>query len=251
MSITLSSLLVVLVALLLDPSHGFSVLNMRVSSGNLQASASLPQTRDTIFSGRNELRDREKKDWIDRSVTYYAKVMREERRRNIGQIDLEQEASPDYREEFIVLAKKHYFARYKIKSGRPQHAEQIYRRIIDELVQEEEDGHCDHAKLAVTTLLLALLQQRMGDFKGTRATFLSFFRIAVLEMDEDTECACSAKVLQAYALFEMKQGNALKSLDLVTKAIKLDESLRPILQWKQFRDALALSAQRQQQPARA
>jgi hypothetical protein len=56
-------------------------------------------------------------------------------------------------------------------------------------------------------------------------------------MDEDKECACSAKVLQAYALFEMKRGHSLKSLDLATKAIKLDKSLASILKWKQFRDA--------------
>ena len=112
----------------------------------------------------------------------------------------------------------------------------IYPRIIDELSQEE-DGQCDHAKLAVTTLLLALLLQRMGDTKGTRSVFLSFFRIVVLEMDEDNECACSAKVLQAFALFEMKRGHSLKSLDLATKAIKLDKSLASILKWKQFRDA--------------
>jgi hypothetical protein len=73
----------------------------------------------------------------------------------------------------------HYFALRKIKDGKPQHAEQIYRRIIDELLHEEEDG-CDHAKLAVTTLLLALLLQRTGDSKNTRSVSLHFFRIVVV-----------------------------------------------------------------------
>ncbi|KAI2497717.1 hypothetical protein MHU86_16799 [Fragilaria crotonensis] len=159
--------------------------------------------------------------------------MREERRRNMGQLSPEDGHN---QQEFLTLAKKHYFARYKIKNGMPRHAEHIYRRIIDELSQEE-DGQCDHAKLAVTTLLLALLLQRLGDMKGTRSVFLNFFRIVVLEMDEDKECACSAKVLQAYALFEMKRGHSLKSLDLATKAIKLDKSLASIMKWKQFRDA--------------
>jgi hypothetical protein len=241
MSTLLSSMLVVLllVALLLNPAQGFGGISMTISSGNLQSSALVSPSleRDNLFAVRTQSHEREKKEWINRSVNYYTKVMREERRRTMGQIDALQEAKPDYRDEFLILAKKHYFARYKIKNGRPQHAEQIYLRIIDELSQEE-DGHCDHAKMAVTTLLLALLRQRMGDSKGTRSTFLNFFRIAFLDMDEDTECACSAKVLQAYALFEMKQGNSLKSLDLATKAIKLDDSLKPILQWKQFRDAL-------------
>ena len=182
---------------------------------------------------RNHL-EREKKEWISRSVDYYSKVMREERRRNERQGSFSEE--PEYQEQFAILAKKHYFALRKIKTGKLNHAESIYRRIIDEL-QHEEDGQCDHAKLAVTTLLLALLKQRMGDRKGTRSVFLNFFRIAVLDNDE-TECACSAKVLCAYALFEMRQGNARKAVELVNTAIKFDRTLTPVLQWKQFRDVL-------------
>jgi hypothetical protein len=230
--------------LILNPVHAFAGhrLSMVVSSDSLRkAAAATKQPSEKQSSGRipsqprrSLNRDGERMAWINRSVEYYTKVMREERRRNMGQLTLEE--GPEQREEFIDLAKKHYFARYKIKNGMPRHAEQIYRRIIDELSHEEE-GLCDHAKLAVTTLLLALLLQRQGDMKGTRSVFLSFFRIAVLEMDEDKECACSAKVLQAYALFEMKRGNSLKSLELATKAIKLDSSLASIMQWKQFRDA--------------
>lgn len=177
---------------------------------------------------------RKRKDWLDRSIAYYSKVMREERRRRIGQAkgyDTQQ-----YQDNFTLLAKKHYFALRKIKDGKPRHAETIYRRIINELVTDDE--HCDHARLAVTTLLLALLLQRTGNAKQTRSVFLHFFRVAVLD-NEDGECACSAKVLQAYALFEMKQGNPIKSLEIVQKAVKLDNSLEPVLNWKQFRDALA------------
>lgn len=129
----------------------------------------------------------------------------------------------------------------KIKSSTLDHAEYIYRSIIYELMNEakEDGGGCDHAKLAVSTLLLALLQQRTGDIKGTRSTFLNFFRIAVVEIEnEDKECACSAKVLQAYALFEMKRGNGRKSLEIVEKAVRLDKELRPVLEWKQFRDVM-------------
>lgn len=183
---------------------------------------------------RRKILEREKNEWISRSVDYYSKVMREERRtpENMDQ--------PEYQEQYAILAKKHYFALKKIKTGKLHHAESIYRRIIDELLQEE-DGECDHAKLAVTTLLLALLMQRMGDRKATRAVFLNFFRIAVLN-NEETECACSAKVLCAYALFEMKQGNAQKSLELVHSAIKFDNTLAPVLQWKQFREAATRSS---------
>ena len=192
-----------------------------------------------ILPTRRRLHERERTEWISRSVDYYSKVMREERRRNIGQVANFDD--PRYQEQFANLAKKHYFALRKIKSGNLHHAEWIYRKIINDLSREEQ-GECDHAKLAVTTLLLALLLQRMGDRKGTRSVFLNFFRIAVLDNGE-TECACSAKVLQAFALFEMKQGNARKSLELVKRAIEFDHSLAPVLQWKQFRDVLQRQAE--------
>jgi hypothetical protein len=178
--------------------------------------------------------DRQRKEWIDRSVKYYSTVMREERRRNMGQA--KDHETPEYQDQFMLSAKKHYFALRKIKEGQHSHAERIYRRIIGELLTDG-DEHCDHAKLAVTTLLLALLMQRMGDVKKTRSVFVHFFRVAVLDSD-DTECACSAKVLQAYALFEMKQGNALKSLEIVHMAVALDPTLQPVLRWKLFRDVL-------------
>jgi hypothetical protein len=235
MPVKMSSICFIIIAifLLLNSAHAFAGHQLSMGVSNADTSK---QSVGNILSQprRNLLREGERKAWINRSVNYYTKVMREERRRNIGQLP-PQETGP-VQEEFVTLAKKHYFARFKIKNGMPQHAEHIYRRIIDELSHEEE-GQCDHAKLAVTTLLLALLLQRQGEMKATRSVFLSFFRIAVFEMDEDAECACSAKVLQAYALFEMKCGNSLKSLELVTKAIKLDNSLASILKWKQFRDA--------------
>lgn len=173
--------------------------------------------------------------------------MREERRRNLGQVKQEDYQSDEYNQEFLQLAKKHYFALRKIKDGKPRHAERIYRRIIDDLLHEEEEDDCDHAKLAVTTLLLALLLQRTGDTKTTRSVFLSFFRIviAAAEKEPDHECACSAKVLQAFALFEMKQGNQFKSLEIVLKAVKLDPTLRPVLNWKLFRDTVARRAEQQ------
>ncbi|GKY98482.1 hypothetical protein MPSEU_000805500 [Mayamaea pseudoterrestris] len=174
-----------------------------------------------------------KQEWIDRSLDYYRKVMREERRLKGGQV--KDYDTKEYQDGFTQLANKHYFALRKIKDGKPRHAERIYRRIIDELLTD--DDNCDHAKLAVTTLLLALLLQRMhAPAKETRAVFLHFFRVAILESPEG-ECACSAKVLGAYALFEMRHGNALKSVEIAARAVKLDPTLAPMLQWKQFRDA--------------
>lgn len=178
-----------------------------------------------------------RQEWVDRSVSYYSKVMREERRRNMGQIDNDEFASEEYQQDFQRLAKKHYFALRKIKDGQYQHAEVIYKRIINEIMNEEEDGDCDHAKLAVTTLLLALHCQRMGDMKKTRSVFLNFFRVVVMDNHgEDEKCACSAKVLGAFALFEMKQGNAKKSLEIARRAVGFDPAMGPVLNWKQFRD---------------
>lgn len=187
------------------------------------------------------LAELKKEEWVHNSVEYYSKVMRDERRKGLRH---EPEImNPIQHEEFMHMAIKHYFALRKIKDGKPFHAERIYRNIIDELSNEEE-GTCDHTKLAVTTLLLALLLQRLGDFKGTRSVFLNFFRIAIMDHeDNNKECVCSAKVLQAYALFEMKRGNSLKSLEIVNKAVKLDDTLAPILKWKQFRDAMGRTKQ--------
>lgn len=193
--------------------------------------------------------------------------MREERRRSTGQVDADVAATAEYQHDFQVLAKKHYFALRKIKDGRYTQAELIYKRIINEILTENEDETCDHAKLAVTTLLLALHCQRMGDMKKTRSVFLSFFRVVTMDggsssshhhSDHDDgigdgvagdghnhhhhnnnhhpQCACSAKVLGAFALFEMKQGNAMKSLQIAKKAVEFDPLMAPVLNWKQFRD---------------
>jgi hypothetical protein len=192
--------------------------------------------------------------WVDKSIRYYSTVMREERRKELGQIDLRTTTSTtktydetnSYQSKFEHMAYKHYFALRKIKDGKPHHAERIYRRIINELlVQEQNDDgqqhQCDHAKFAITTLLLALHMQRTGDSKATRSVFLNFFRIVVASNQniQNHQCACSAKVLQAFALFEMKQGNELKSLEIVLQAIRYDPSLTSILNWKQFRDVQA------------
>jgi hypothetical protein len=187
-----------------------------------------------------------KRNWIEKSTAYYSTVMRNESRRARGQIKPSQNTL-DYHKRNLAMAKKLYFARNKIKTGALNHAETIYRKLIDELIQEEEDEEeCDHAQLAISTLLLALLLQRKNQVTETRKVFNRFFTIIhsrnnQVEDDQDTECACSAKVLQAYALFEMKQGHVRKAYRLAQMAVKLDSELYPLLQWKQFRDAKELS----------
>lgn len=189
---------------------------------------------------KSQMLQERKRDWINRSLTYYSTVSREAKRRENGQYVPSEMELDQYKSNFIT-AKKLYFARHKIKNNQPRHAERIYRKLIDDLLREqEEDGSCDHAQIAISTLLLALLLQRQGEVKETRATFVRFFRLVTTSSDGMKECTCSAKVLQAFSLFEMKQNNVKKAYALAQIAVKLDPELVPVLNWKQFRDAKAL-----------
>merc|ERR1712232_135680 len=79
-----------------------------------------------------------KRDWIDRSLKYYTTVMREEQRRVYGQISPDDESYDNATMEKIQLATKHYFAIRLVKSGELNYAETIYRRTINELMNEED-----------------------------------------------------------------------------------------------------------------
>lgn len=182
-----------------------------------------------------------KQAWVDRSVKYYSTVMRKIPDKTTQMMDSASGGTEHYDalydKNFVELATKHYYARFLVKNGKLTLAEKLYRKIIDELEAEDSDEDCDHAKLAVSTLLLALHMQRYDDTKATRTVFVNFFRRVALSEEEDVQCSCTAKVLQAYALFEMKNGHSAKSLEIIQKAVKMDDNLRPVLKWKQFRDA--------------
>ena len=114
-------------------------------------------------------------------------------------------------------------------------------------------------------LLTLLLQRKPNHVKETRAVFVEFFRIVTQDSNQDPasrhhhhhhhhrrrdrdgsssssfkECTCSAKVLQAFALFEMKQGRVKKAYSLAKMAVEMDPELEPLLRWKQFRVAQEL-----------
>ncbi|CAJ1967117.1 unnamed protein product [Cylindrotheca closterium] len=188
-----------------------------------------PPKPEKVNQLRQELIDRSMiaRTYAFRAMQYYTILSRERRRQSTGQ-----EFSLDK-----TTAIKHYFALTKIRDGEHNQAEAIYRRIISEIMNEDEDGHCDHSKLAVTTLLLALHCQRMGDIKKARSVFLNFFREAIVGNEGHIdECACSAKVLGAFSLFEFKQGNKKKAYEIAQKAVELDRELMPLLKWKQFEE---------------
>ncbi len=218
-----------------------------------------PTPSHAFSTGNQPSLSQHRSEWIERSVQYYSTVMRKNKAststpsQKQTQIDSTTSISEvatvandnlidtEHDKDFIGLATKHYYARFLIKNGKWESAEKLYRRIIADLTSDDDD--CDHTKLAVSTLLLALHMQRTGDIKATRAVFLAFFRRVALAEEEENEelhkCSCSAKVLQAYALFEMKNGHPAKSLEIIRRAVKMDGQLSPVLGWKQFRDAAA------------
>eukprot|EP00815_Leptocylindrus_aporus_P006868 CAMPEP_0116061418 /NCGR_PEP_ID=MMETSP0322-20121206/7075_1 /TAXON_ID=163516 /ORGANISM="Leptocylindrus danicus var. apora, Strain B651" /LENGTH=214 /DNA_ID=CAMNT_0003546377 /DNA_START=316 /DNA_END=960 /DNA_ORIENTATION=+ len=205
---------------------------------------------------RQRVFEQRKKKWYRESAKYYATLRRLHHREvqekmTVGassdnahfRRDLtgNRHEDDDDDDEFLKVAGLHYFALTKIRNKDFKKAEALYRNFINGAMdQRESHGTCDHASLAVTTLLLALHTQRQYKdnkyeaTRKTRAVFLRFFRL--VGEDDVKSCSCSAKVLQAYALFEMKQGLTKKSLDIVRKAVELDESLSPILKWKMFQD---------------
>lgn len=220
-----------------------------------------PTATHAFSTGNRSGLSQRKQEWIERSVQYYSTVMRKNAGTTQSQHKTQMDLAPSiskvallasqenanaiiahHGKDFVGLANKHYYARFLIKMGKWEFAETIYRRIIVELTSDTSEDDCDHTKLAVSTLLLALHMQRTGDIKATRAVFLNFFRRVALAKEEEDEvhkCSCSAKVLQAYALFEMKNGHSAKSLEIIQRAVKMDARLSPVLEWKQFRDAAA------------
>lgn len=210
------------------------------STVNRFASAFQPVAMRTHDASKRILQKRQRR-WIYNSTNYFSTVMREQTRRARGQLPSFSSRQLAHRKRTFDFAKRLYFARNQIKANKLEHAETIYRKMIGSMIEEHENGHsCDHSELAISTLLLALLLQRTNKVKETRAAFTRFFRIMHLKTRnsaEKLECTCSAKVLQAYALFEMKQGHTRKAYYLAKVAVNLDADLKPLLQWKQFRDA--------------
>lgn len=224
----------------------------------LTVAALLCPTATEAFASGSQVITQRKSEWIERSVEYYSGVMRKKvatvqqlpkttmdstiASSSISEVPLmptESNIIEHLDSKFVDMATKHYYARILVKKGKWDFAEKLYRRIINELTSDPSEDDCDHTKLAISTLLLALHMQRIGDTKATRAVFLNFFRRVAQEMDEEHKCSCSAKVLQAYALFEMKCGHPTKSLEIIQRAVKMDETLSTVLKWKQFRDAAA------------
>jgi len=184
-----------------------------------------------------------KTEWISNSLQYYNSITR-------GAEHVQQ--SPTY----LKSAMENYFALEKVRENKPHHAESIYRRLMEEFdtrnapsdIRMEE---CEFSNLAVPTLLLGLLLQRENRIDDARTVFEGFSHV-LDEAGGEHKCPCTARVLQAHALFEMKQENAVRAAELILRAVRMDHNLRPVLRWKLFRDAIveyrAAREARQQQP---
>ncbi|KAL7580692.1 hypothetical protein ACA910_002200 [Epithemia clementina (nom. ined.)] len=193
--------------------------------------------------------------WIESSLKYYATITRGRGGgTNRNSMAAAREKMKTVDSQYLRLAMENYVAREKIKMGKAHHAETIYRRLMEEILPMDNDKPkrgqaasetCDFSSLAVPTLLLALLLQREERYDDTRSVLEGFcyvydtFHISSQDRhSHHHKCSCCARVFQAYALFEMKQDNPQKALQLLFRAIRMDRNLRPVLKWRQFRLAM-------------
>lgn len=182
-----------------------------------------------------------KTEWISNSLQYYNSITR-------GAEHVQH--SPIY----LKSAMENYFALVKVRDNKPHHAESIYRRLMEEFDPRNAPAgsqmeECEFSNLAVPTLLLGLLLQRENRVDDARTVFEGFSHV-LDEVGGEHKCSCAARVLQAHALFEMKQDNPARAAELVLRAVRMDSNLRPVLRWKLFRDAIfeyRLARQQEQQ----
>jgi hypothetical protein len=226
------------------------------SSTKRTRSNDLARTRTSTPSSDHP-RNVHREEWIQNSLAYYKTITRGSTYQGLFH-----EPKKEYHEDptYLRHAMENYFARQKIKDGKADQAESIYRKLLDEYTPLIGDPEaCQLSSVAVPTLLLGLLLQRERRWDDARTVFESF--LFVLESTERQlhhgsnngqnddghdgfhrksphRCCCSARVLQAFALFEMKQNNPQRAVQLMHKAIRIDRTLRPVLRWKLFQDAM-------------
>jgi len=199
-----------------------------------------------------------KNEWMNNSLRYYRQITRKgapgssvdatavssSSSSSALQQQQQQEQQHQQSPTYLKSAMENYFAREKIKDNKPQHAESIYRKLLKDFSPKVIEEECEFCHLAVPSLLLALLLQREGRIDDARVVFDGFNQVleqSILQSSSSRKvisCSCSARVLQANALFEMKQSNPIKAAELIIRAVRMDRTLRPVLRWKQFREAL-------------
>ncbi|GMH48337.1 hypothetical protein TrVE_jg9369 [Triparma verrucosa] len=178
------------------------------------------------------------------AIQYYSRILKVE----------PEVLTPHQLRKLESSGRKVFLARKAISDERPHQAEKIYVDIIDQNLSRPKE-EINLPELAATTLLLALQQQRNNDKKAARSTFNNFFKIATEFYSDETtirtnpstdheheDCicgcgkGCTARVIQAFALFESKNKLRPKSKFLIKRAIEYDRNLESILKWKMFED---------------
>ena len=156
--------------------------------------------------------------------------------------------------------------------NRSHQAEKIYAAQLEKLKSAPLEA-MDIPAFAATTLLMALHHQRHNkDARKARAVFNYFFKVAndyyvadgrsahspqstslshasaghAHTHDDGSECfcmgsvdcgeKCTARVLQAFALFESKNSLMPKSKFLIRRAVEYDPSVASLLRWKIFQE---------------
>ena len=114
----------------------------------------------------------------------------------------------------------HAIATRAVKRGRFEDACECY-----ELIARCEFERGDEQSVGRAFLLLALTQQRRGETELARRAFQR--GIALHRTD--------ARLMQAWGLFESKHGSMSRALRLLRRAVALDPSLSPVLEWHIFR----------------
>lgn len=161
------------------PQHArFSTPHVRAAERSVRAPSSTALSSSTYQGPQGQ-------EWIQKSIEYYTKVMRME----------DPSSSQLSGNEQSRVAKRLYYAIQQVRSGNLSKAENIYRLTIRDIqkLAAEEEGECRNAELATTTLLLALVLQRMDNIGEARLVFHRFFKQAInmAENDPFTECACT------------------------------------------------------------
>mmetsp|Transcript_18307 Transcript_18307/g.28264 ORF Transcript_18307/g.28264 Transcript_18307/m.28264 type:complete len:191 (-) Transcript_18307:63-635(-) len=133
----------------------------------------------TVLSSSTYHGPQGQQEWIQKSIEYYTKVMRMEDPAT-SQLSGTGEQSG--------VPTRLYHAIQQVRSGNLSRAENLTIRDIKKLAAEEE-GECRNAELATTTLLLALVHQKMDNYGEARLVFQRFFRQAISMAENDTVTA--------------------------------------------------------------
>eukprot|EP00611_Tribonema_gayanum_P003424 TRINITY_DN12663_c0_g1_i1.p1 TRINITY_DN12663_c0_g1~~TRINITY_DN12663_c0_g1_i1.p1 ORF type:complete len:214 (-),score=28.16 TRINITY_DN12663_c0_g1_i1:470-1111(-) len=126
----------------------------------------------------------------------------------------------------LRVERLHLSARKAIKHKHADWASRMYTYVLTAWTSE-----LDSHDTARTYLLMALNEQRLGQYDAARFVFMRGM----------AHCH-SPKLLLSWALFESKHGRMDAALALAQRSVELDRSLAPVLRWKMFADASAVKA---------